>query len=183
MEKAIEVVRQSVHQPRKDGRASPFVGAVIYKADGTIEAACRGELRHGDHAEFTLLERKNRGNKFIAQAMERAAAVEEAKPTEVTLSTLEKPFSSALTDDFSTDALELYRFIAKIKDKVGTPSFNRRLVLQGLSKHEDGRFTPTGFGLLLFGKEPRTVIPQAGLLATIFYPNGTEEPSVKPDTH
>lgn len=36
--------------------------------------------------------------------------------------------------------------------------------------------TPTGFGLLLFGKEPRTVMPQAGLLGTIHYPDGTEEP-------
>ena len=59
MEKAIGVMRQSVHEPRQDGKVSPSVGAVIYKPDGTVETACRGELRYGDHGEFTLLERKN----------------------------------------------------------------------------------------------------------------------------
>ena len=64
MEQAIEVMRQSVHEPREDGKASPLVGALLYKPDGTIETACRGELRHGDHAEFALLERKNRSCKL-----------------------------------------------------------------------------------------------------------------------
>lgn len=64
MEMAIEVMRKSVPEPRNDGRAGPKVGAVLVKPDGTVETACRGELRHGDHAEFTLLERKNRGNKL-----------------------------------------------------------------------------------------------------------------------
>ena len=64
MEKAIEVMRQSVHEPRADGKASPSVGVVIYKPDGSMETACRGELRYGDHAEFALLERKNRANRL-----------------------------------------------------------------------------------------------------------------------
>ena len=64
MEMAVEVMQQSVPEPRTDGKASPKVGAVLVKPDGTVETACRGELRHGDHAEFTLLERKNRGNKL-----------------------------------------------------------------------------------------------------------------------
>lgn len=256
MEQAIEVMRQSVHEPHKDGKASPKVGAVLRKSDGTIETACRGELRYGDHAEFTLLERKNRSNKLdgsvlfatlepcapdsrhppkmscaeriflarikevwvgledpdptvdrkgiqylqdegvtvhmfdrdlqeiiqeenkesLAQALERAAAAKEEKPKKVFLSTLEGTFAAAVTEDFSTEALEQYRSIAKIDDKVGSGSFNRRLVQQGLLKQEDGRFTPTGFGLLLFGKEPRAIMPQAGLLATIHYPDGKEEP-------
>ncbi|MDZ4346719.1 MAG: hypothetical protein U1E51_30265 [Candidatus Binatia bacterium] len=64
MERTIEVMRQSVREPRKDDKSSPKVGVVLRKADGTIETACRGELRYGDHAEFTLLERKNRDNKL-----------------------------------------------------------------------------------------------------------------------
>src|SRR5579859_3890783 len=64
MERAVEIMRQSLAEPRADGKASPKVGAVLLKSDGTIDVACRGELRHGDHAEYTLLERKNRHSKL-----------------------------------------------------------------------------------------------------------------------
>jgi len=60
MEKAVQVMRQSINEPRRDDKASPLVGAVLVKPDGTVDTAYRGELRHGDHAEFTLLERKHR---------------------------------------------------------------------------------------------------------------------------
>lgn len=62
MLQAIEVMRESRDEPRNDGKTSPKVGAVLLKPDGTIETAFRGELRHDDHAEFTLLERKNRAS-------------------------------------------------------------------------------------------------------------------------
>jgi ATP-dependent DNA helicase RecG len=64
MEKAVEAMRQSINEPRADGDAPPRVGAVLWKPDGTIETACRGELHYGDHAEFTLLERKNRSTRL-----------------------------------------------------------------------------------------------------------------------
>jgi ATP-dependent DNA helicase RecG len=64
MEKAIEVMRQSINEPRDDDAVPPKVGAVLWKPDETIETAARGELRYGDHAEFTLLERKNRSNRL-----------------------------------------------------------------------------------------------------------------------
>ena len=60
MEKAIEVMRQSVNEPRGDRKASPLVGAVLLRPDGTTDTAFRGELRYGDHAEYTLLDRKLR---------------------------------------------------------------------------------------------------------------------------
>lgn len=257
MQMAVEVMQQSVPEPRMDGKASPLVGAVLWKPDGTVETACRGELRYGDHAEYTLLERKNRHCKldgsvlfatlepcapgsrrhpklgcaerivlarikevwigiedpdptvdrkgikylqdsgvtvhmfdrdlqevirqtnkaFIEQATERAvAAREEKKPTRIVLSPLEGSYAAAETSDLSTQALAQYRTVAKLADKVGSPAFNRRLLQQGLLKEEKGRVIPTGFGLLLFGKEPRTVIPQAGLLGTMHFPDGTEEP-------
>ena len=257
MEQAIEVMRQSVSEPRADGKANPLVGAVLWKTDGTVEAACRGELRDGDHAEYALLERKNSDRKldgavlfatlepcapgsrrhpklgcaerivlarikkvwigiedpdptvdrkgikylqdcgvtvhmfdrdlqeeiqklnkaFIEQALERAEAARvEKRPKTITLSPLENAFATAETKDFSADAMKQYRVIAKISDKVGSPAFNRRLVQQGLLKEENEQSTPTGFGLLLFGREPRTVLPQAGLLGTIHYADGKEEP-------
>lgn len=61
MEMAIQVMNSSVQEPRQD-KVSPKVGAVLIKLDGKVETAYRGELRQGDHAEFTLLERKNRSN-------------------------------------------------------------------------------------------------------------------------
>ncbi len=60
MQMAIDVMKTSVAEARSDLKISPKVGAVLLKPDGTTETACRGELRLGDHAEYTLLERKKR---------------------------------------------------------------------------------------------------------------------------
>lgn len=254
MEQAIEVMRQSVTEPRTDGKVDPKVGAVLLKPDGTIETACRGELRHGDHAEFTLLERKNRGNKldgsilfatlepcakgarkspkmscaeriylarikevwigiqdpdptvarkgigylirqgvtvhmfdrdlqeviekenkeFLEQATERASEIED-EPGKVALSPLENRLPMVGLGDLAYEALEKYRQKAKIADSVGFDVFNRRLLRQGLLKKEGGDLVPTGFGFILFGKEPRTVIRQAGMLGLIHYPSGQPE--------
>jgi len=254
MEQAVEVMRQSVPEPRGDGKASPKVGAVLVKPDGTIETACRGELRHGDHAEFTLLERKNRGNKldgstlfatlepcapgarrdpkidgaerirlarskkvwvgiqdpdpkvarkgiqhlensgievamfdrdlqekieeenadFLKQANERAAAAKKA-PGKIVLSPLEEKIGLTVVSDLSSDALKFYRDRAGIKSAVGSSEFNRLLQQQGLLRIEKDKEVPTGFGLLLFAKQPRNSLRQAGLLASIAYPNGDTE--------
>ncbi len=58
MEMAIEVMKKSVLEPRSDKR-SPKVGAVLVMPDGNIDTAYRGECRHGDHAEYTLLDKKH----------------------------------------------------------------------------------------------------------------------------
>ena len=67
MERSIEEMRKSIVESRTDGKVSPKVGAVLVHVGdnppgrgGRIHTAYRGELRDGDHAEFTLLERKNR---------------------------------------------------------------------------------------------------------------------------
>ena len=254
-ELAIEIMRQSVPEPRSDGKVDPRVGAVLCKPDGTIiGTACRGELRHGDHAEFTLLERKNRDKKldgsilfvtlepcakvarkhpklscaeriflarikevyvgiqdpdptvarkgigylirqgvtvhmfdrdlqeiiekenkeFLEQATERATEVKQ-RPAKVMLSPLEDGLPEAELGDLSGDALEAYRQKAGIGDSVGADDFNRRLLRQGIFKREKGTLVPTGFGFLLFGKEPRTAMRQAGLLGLIQYPDGKSE--------
>jgi len=71
--------------------------------------------------------------------------------------------------------LKRYRELARISDDVVSPAFQRRLIQQGLLKTEGAKLVPAGFGMLLFGKSPRDVMPQAGLLGTIHYPDGTEE--------
>lgn len=58
MQMAIDVMNKSVNEPREDGKVPPKVGSVLLFPDGRIVTAYRGELREGDHAEFTLLERK-----------------------------------------------------------------------------------------------------------------------------
>ena len=59
MEEAIRVMKDSVDESNKD-IPSPRVGAVLVFPDGTYETACRGEFREGDHAEYTLLDKKFR---------------------------------------------------------------------------------------------------------------------------
>jgi ATP-dependent DNA helicase RecG len=49
------------------------------------------------------------------------------------------------------------------------------LLHQGLLQRKGTKLVPSGYGLLLFGKAPRDVMPQAGLLATLHYPDGKEE--------
>jgi ATP-dependent DNA helicase RecG len=253
MEQALEAMRRSVNEPRTDDKVCPKVGAVLWKREGIVEVAYRGELRWGDHAEYTLLERKNRdqvlenaflfttmepcapgarrhpklscaerivlarikevwvgiedpdptvdrkgikylqdsgvvvhmfdrdlqesirieNKSFLTQALKRST--EGKRPKAVVLSKLESGLPNSAVKDFSEAALTQYRTSASIEEGVGTILFNRRLIQQGLLRLEQMRLLPTGFGLILFGKEPRTLFPQAGLLGTIHYPDGKDE--------
>jgi ATP-dependent DNA helicase RecG len=70
------------------------------------------------------------------------------------------------------------QFDTNIKSRqfwVGSASFNRRLLQQGLLKDQHGKLVPTGYGMLLFGQTPRVLLPQAGLLATVHHANGEIE--------
>jgi pyrimidine deaminase RibD-like protein len=55
MLKAIDIARKCQNEP---GRISPKVGAVVVRNGRVLGQAFRGELSPGEHAEYTLLERK-----------------------------------------------------------------------------------------------------------------------------
>ena len=69
MEKSIEVMKASIQERRIDRKPSPFVGAVIVFPNGKMDFAYRGELREGDHAEYTLLERKHRSDNLAGSTL------------------------------------------------------------------------------------------------------------------
>jgi len=56
MELAIEIAKKS--KPESDNRIHPKVGVVIVKNAEVLARSCRGELCEGEHAEYTVLERK-----------------------------------------------------------------------------------------------------------------------------
>ncbi len=61
MRMAIDEMNKSIAEVRDDGNTSPKVGAVLISSEGELLGkAYRGELRNGDHAEYTLLDRKLR---------------------------------------------------------------------------------------------------------------------------
>lgn len=240
MEKAIEVMRTSVAEDRSDGKPSPHVGAVLVRPDGSIETAARGELREGNHAEFTLLERKCVGEKLDGSVLfatlepclnrnhpKRGCArhivsarikevwvgieddnptvagkgiehlerndvtvhmfdrdlqevilaenktffewarklTEKPEPEPIKLSKYEDPIPAVALGDLSKGALERYRDQAGIEPAVDSEEFARLLRQQGLVIGDAAAATPTGFGFLLFGKDPRNALPQAGVLA------------------
>jgi len=61
----------------------------------------------------------------------------------------------------SEEALERYRSKAGIIPGDGSEEFLRLLRQQGLMVGEGDAAVPSGFGFLLFGKQPRNAIPQA----------------------
>ncbi len=55
MQLAVELASQCVSE---EGRVSPKVGAIVARDGVVLASAYRGEMKPGEHAEYTLLERK-----------------------------------------------------------------------------------------------------------------------------
>lgn len=258
MQMAIDAMNNSIDEPRTDGKVSPKVGAVLIKPDGTVETASRGELRFGDHAEFTLLERKNRSEKldgsilfatlepcapgarrhpklgcaerivnarikevwigiedpdpdvdrkgikfleenrikihmfypefqkaireinkeFLKQATERANDRKEKK--EVVLSNLENSIPTMDLKQFSKEAIKYYNHQSKLPYTINSNElrlhFEYAGIVQRVKINNEDKYIPTGFGILLFGINPREKYPQAVVKAKVKYGNNASIP-------
>ncbi len=252
MQLAIDVMNKSVNEPRPDGKVPPKVGAVLLFPDGRIESAYRGELREGDHAEFTLIERKlanenlegcvlfttlepcvernppktpccrrttnarikkvfvgiedkdptvdGKGIKhlekngvevkmfdrefqriiedvnkdFLKQALHRKRESEE----EELLTAFELPVANYDSSKFSEVALQKFIKEAKLNFKPNDENFLEYLSDFGAMEWDVDKkqFIPTGFGVLLFGKNPRAKFKNAVLKAHVTYGNQQIEP-------
>lgn len=252
MEMAIAVMNKSKNEPRPDGKIPPKVGAVLVFPDGATFEAHRGELREGDHAEFTLLERKlfnksledcvlfttlepcvernlpkisccrratnarikkvyvgiedpdptvsgkgirhlekhntkvfmfdndlqkiieKENKKFLKQAIERKHQKEKEElklPLEFTVPNYD-------SSRFSNKALQKFIREAKLDYKIGDKAFYEYLTDFGAMELDSStnKFIPTGFGILLFGINPRAKYPDAVLKAHISYNSENIEP-------
>ena len=249
MKMAVAVMKASLMGSRKDGKPCPKVGAVLVSPDGKFTVkAFRGELREGDHAEYTLLERKNRdkdltghylfatlepcapgarrnpklgcaerivnariakvwigienpdptvdrkgilylqengvevemfdeeyqdeirkeNEEFLADAIKRAQ--DPKGPKEIILSSLEHKAPHSGLNDLSQEALDRYITRAQLTCEANSREFHELLLKQKLlARNESGELTPTGWGLLLFGKNPRLTHPQAVVKAEVYH--------------
>jgi ATP-dependent DNA helicase RecG len=252
MQLAIDEMNKSINEPRADGKVPPKVGAVLLFPDGRIETAYRGELREGDHAEFTLIERKlinedlekcvlfttlepcvernspkvpccrrttnarikkvfvgiedpdptvdGKGIKhlekhgvevkmfdrefqeiieienkdFIKQALERKSAEIE----EDLRSSLEMPVVNYDRSKFSEIALTKFIKGANLDFKTTDNTFLEYLADFGAMEwsKEKNQFVPTGYGILLFGQNPRSKFKNAVLKAHVTYGKNKIEP-------
>lgn len=251
MQLAIDVMNKSVNEPREDGKVPPKVGAVLLFPDGRVETAYRGELREGDHAEFTLLERKlanenvadcilyttlepcvernppkvpccrrvtnarikkvfigiedkdPKGNGirhlekhgveykmfdrefqriiedenkvFLKQALQRKI---EAEQEEDLRTTFELPVANYDSSKFSEEALRKFIKEANLDFKPTDEAFLEYLSDFGAMEldKEKKKYVPTGYGILLFGKNPRAKFKNAVLKAHVSYGSSKIEP-------
>ena len=71
--KDLEYMELALDQARKseaeDETAKPKVGAVLVKDGEVLAKAYRGEISPGDHAEFTILEKKLKDNDLAGSTM------------------------------------------------------------------------------------------------------------------
>lgn len=51
-------IREARRSKPEDNRPHPYVGVVVVRGSEVLASACRGDLGPGDHAEYTVLERK-----------------------------------------------------------------------------------------------------------------------------
>ncbi len=246
-ELAVLVMKSSVSEQRDDNKVTPAVGAVIYFPNGLVGTAYRGELREGDHGEYTLLERKLAGQQLdecvlfttLEPCMERTPP-KVCCARRITLARIKTVYIGIQDPDTTVDGegirylesqnVEVPPFPRELQEEIERvnadflananerkkesheldlpPTFLKSranavdysaLSEEAISRfHASARLTepldsaefrarlqrlvvldesgaPTNNGIILFGREPRETIVEAGVLGTIQYEDGKEE--------
>lgn len=111
---------------------------------------------------------------FFDQARRKAMAAE-AEPV-LSPSRYNQTSPEITFTDLDQKALNYYRnFLINDHAPDDDETFHHRLFHQGLlEKTENGTLAPTRFAHILFGKHPRDILPEAGILATIHGQDGED---------
>lgn len=112
--------------------------------------------------------------RFLKQALKR----KREKEKEDLRTPFEIPIAKYDASKFSKIALQKFIDEAKLSYKITDKSFLEYISDFGAMEWNDknNNFVPTGFGILLFGKNPRSKFPQAVLKAHVIYGNKKVEP-------
>jgi ATP-dependent DNA helicase RecG len=117
------------------------------------------------------IERENA--KFLEQALERKRQAED----EEVLTPIEQPLITANFNELSAEALQKFITEAELPYKIEQPEFKKYLADLGVLAFDktSNQLKPTGYGILLFGFEPRVIYKQAALKCSVDYGDGKIE--------
>lgn len=101
---------------------------------------------------------------FLEQARERKIEAEKKDFTK----TIEQPIGNASFEKLSAEALQKFINFAKLPYKIEQPEFKDYLIDIGIMSLDksSNTYKPNGYGMLLFGKEPRNAFKGAALKCT-----------------
>jgi ATP-dependent DNA helicase RecG len=120
---------------------------------------------------------RDTNNKFLKQAKERANNSKEEK--ENLLSNMEKAITTLNLNAFSAEAIQYYIARAKLHFITSDEQwayFENIGLIERIKKGNNEVLVPTGFGILLFGKNPRENYQNAIVKAKVKYGNGSSIP-------
>ena len=194
MKMAIEESHRSIGE-HKD-KTDPLVGAIIAAKDGVILGkAHRGEMREGEHCEFTLIERRLRSENLRGCALyvtlepctdESRTLPKRGCVTHIKKARLSKVYIG-VEDPNPKIAQEGIKALRKKGSEVEMfPSSLQEIIWKDNAKfkHEfgfiekeekSGNLKPTGLGIMLFGKTPEIPFPQTVFKVEINYGKGKPE--------
>ncbi len=194
MKLAIEESHRSIGE-HKD-KTDPLVGAIIATKDGVILGKVhRGELREGEHCEFTLIERRLRTENLIGCALyvtlepctdESRTLPKRGCVTHIKKARLSKVYigvedpnpkiAKEGLKELRKKGIEVEMFPSSLQEIIWKDNAKFKHEFGFIEKEEkSGNFKPTGLGIMLFGKTPEIPFPQTVFKVEINYGKGKPE--------